>query len=53
MRGPDRITGAAVSTALTAVLVAPAGAAPADHDIDSAHSLQVVVNKHREPDPAT
>lgn len=48
MRGPGRITGAAVSIALTAVLVAPA-----DHDIDSAHSLQVVVNKHREPDPAT
>ncbi|WP_053005089.1 D-alanyl-D-alanine carboxypeptidase family protein [Kocuria sp. SM24M-10] len=42
-----------MSIALTAVLVAPADAAPADHDIDSAHSLQVVVNKHRKPDPAT
>ncbi|MUN62615.1 D-alanyl-D-alanine carboxypeptidase family protein [Kocuria sediminis] len=53
MRGLGRITGAAAAIALTAGLVAPAGAAPVDYDIDSAHSLQVVVNKHRKLAPET
>lgn len=49
-----RITAAAAGLLLSLGMIAPAApAAATDYDIDSAASLQVVVNKHRPLNPAT
>lgn len=49
-----RITAAAAGLLLSLGMIAPAApAAATDYDIDSATSLQVVVNKHRPLNPAT
>ena len=54
LRRLGRITAAAAGLLLSLGMIAPAApAAATDYDIDSAASLQVVVNKHRPLNPAT
>jgi len=53
LRGISRITGVVAGRVLSLGMIAPpATAAPEDYDIASASSLQVVVNKHRQLNPA-
>ena len=51
----SRMTGAVAGLVLSLGMIAPpaTAVAPAAYDIDSASSLQVVVNKHRPLNPAT
>ena len=55
IRRVSRMTGAVAGLVLSLVMIAPPvmAAAPEGYDINSASSLQVVVNKHRQLNPAT
>ena len=55
INGISRMTGAVAGLVLLLGMIAPpaTAVAPAAYDIDSASSLQVVVNKHRALNPAT